>query len=81
MSFVATIFWSSVFLLATIWCTYGAVKLVKTALKTGVLQARGRTYNRFSEPKRFWAGIVFWLLVVPFMWVSIILVGWSVLRH
>jgi hypothetical protein len=34
---------------------------VAPALRTGVLQARGRVYERDEQPVRFWLGIVFWI--------------------
>jgi hypothetical protein len=39
---------------------YGIREYVLPALRTGILQARGRTYERSHHPFRFWGGIVFW---------------------
>lgn len=38
--------------------------LVWHALRTGELEARGRSYFRDQQPKRFWAGIIFWILMM-----------------
>lgn len=35
-------------------------------LKTGELVARGRSYFRDRQPKRFWVGIVFWFTLSAF---------------
>jgi len=40
----------------------GAVRnLAWPALRSGTLQARGRTYGRASEPVRYWSGVIFWI--------------------
>ena len=41
----------------------GAWSHVVPALRTGVLQARGRVYERDQQPVRFWLGIAFWILM------------------
>ena len=43
-------------------CAVNAIRqLAVPALRTGVLQARGRTYRRDKEPVRFWLGVFFWM--------------------
>ena len=45
------------------WC-YALAALhwfVRPALRTGVLQARRRTYSRAGQPILFWLGITFWI--------------------
>ena len=36
---------------------------VRPALRSGVLQARGRTYDRTEKPVMFWLGIAFWIVM------------------
>jgi hypothetical protein len=40
---------------------------VQPALRTGVLQARGRTYDRNEQPVRFWLGIAFWIVMAALL--------------
>ena len=41
-----------------------APRLVWRALRTGELEARGRSYFRDQQPRRFWFGIVFWIAMM-----------------
>ena len=41
-----------------------APPLVWRALRTGELEARGRSYFRAQQPRRFWFGIVFWIAMI-----------------
>jgi hypothetical protein len=50
-----------ILLVGTVFFIPGAWSHVAPALRTGVLQARGRVYERDKQPVRFWLGIVFWL--------------------
>lgn len=36
-------------------------RFVRPALRSGVLQARGRTYDRNEKPVLFWIAIAFWI--------------------
>jgi hypothetical protein len=40
---------------------------VQPALRTGVLQARGRKYDRNEQPVRFWLGIAFWIVMAALL--------------
>jgi len=41
-----------------------ALPLVWHALRTAELKARGRSYFRAQQPRRYWAGIVFWIMML-----------------
>jgi len=38
-------------------------RFVRPALRSGVLQARGRTYDRAERPVMFWLSIGFWIVM------------------
>jgi len=48
---------------------------VLPALKTGFLQARGRTYSRAEQPVRCWLGITFWISMAALMSVCVVGAG------
>jgi hypothetical protein len=55
------VFWAWGYALAALYW------FVRPALRTGVLQARGRTYDRSGQPVRFWLGIVFWITMAALL--------------
>jgi hypothetical protein len=58
--------------------SYSLIAIVLPGLKSGVLQARGRTYSRKSETKRFWMGIAFWLIITFFSWAMLFMITFVV---
>ena len=55
-----------------------APRLVWRALRTGELEARGRSYFRSEQPRRFWFGIVFWIVMTALSLVGAVGVTWRV---
>jgi hypothetical protein len=51
------------------------------ALKTGELEARGRSYFRDKQPKRFWAGIAFWFALVALSFFAAYVVIWEFFKR
>jgi hypothetical protein len=43
---------------------YVAGPLIVHAVRTGELIARGRSYFRDAQPKRYWFGLVFWFAMI-----------------
>ena len=41
----------------------GLHRFVLPALRTGILQARGRSYRRVEQPFQFWLGVTVWIAV------------------
>src|SRR5262245_8759212 len=76
--------WSIFWLVAIVWLWgYMLASLhwvVAPALKTGVLQARGRTYSRAEQPVRFWLGIVFWIVMAGLTTLFVYLISVIVYR-
>ena len=54
---------------------------VMPALRTGILQARGRTYSREGEPIRFWLGIVFWIAMAVLLAYPVVMFGMEFWRR
>jgi hypothetical protein len=70
----AIVIWTCGYMLAALhW-------FVVPALKTGVLQARGRTYSRAQQPVRFWLGIVFWISMAALMSICVLGLGTQLWR-
>jgi hypothetical protein len=55
------VFWAWGYALAALYW------FVRPALQSGVLQARGRTYDRSEQPVRFWLGITFWIAMAALL--------------
>ena len=55
---------------------YLAVPLVWRALRTGELHARGRSYFRTQQPRRFWSGVVFWIAIMALFAFTAIVMFW-----
>jgi uncharacterized membrane protein len=54
----------AVLIWATGYMLWWAPPMLFKALRTGRLPARGVTYNRHSQPRRYWFGIWFWLAMI-----------------
>jgi hypothetical protein len=54
---------------------------VQPALRTGVLQARGRAYSRETEPVRFWIGIVAWIALAVVLAFPVLMSGIQLWRR
>jgi hypothetical protein len=62
---------------------HSALPLLRTAFKTGKLEARGVTYDRARNPILFWFGVVFWMFLLAasiFFAVGFTIVGLPLLR-
>jgi hypothetical protein len=57
-----------------------AAPLVVRGLRTGELEARGRSYFRVQHPLRYWFGIVFWMALLAFSVFVSCLVFWGFVR-
>lgn len=54
--------------------------LAVPALRSGTLQARGRTYSRASEPIRYWSGILFWICLFALSLLGFVLAAADIVR-
>jgi hypothetical protein len=45
------------------YAIFGLFRFVRPALRSGVLEVRGRSYSRSAEPLLFWFGVVFWIVM------------------
>ena len=55
--------------------------LVLPALRSGVLQARGRTYSYWHQKKRFLLGIIFWIFLLCMIGFVTVFVTFMTLRE
>ena len=57
----ALVFWAWGYALAALYW------FVRPALRTGVLQARRRSYSRADDPVMFWLGIAAWIVLAALL--------------
>jgi hypothetical protein len=69
------------------WVTAGglfwlALPILWTGLRKGRLVARGRIYDRDSNPGMYWGGVAFWIASLAFaLWLSLFLVWGLTAAH
>jgi hypothetical protein len=56
-------------------------RFVLPALRTGILQVRGRTYARAEQAVLFWLGITFWIAMAVLLAYPVIMVGMQFWRR
>lgn len=75
-----TLFYFGVYLLSAVYFCYIGFGVLKKALATRILQARGRTYDRRIHPIRFFLGVAFWVIMSLFLWSVVLIFIWLYLK-
>jgi hypothetical protein len=56
-------------------------RVVLPALRTGILQARARTYSRAEQPVQFWLGVTVWIAMAVLLAYPAVMVGMQFWRR